>query len=663
MKTNVNYRLDPISQQPPRIAGSDEAQRIARIVMSWASLNPKASALLTLSNGSLSVQENGVQIKNVLNASQWNVSDLVQPGFELAMNVSQIGLQLFCPRLMFITHAISHGYKIIILTKDGIIHLKDQEWKKALFCGGQILSSSIYIASSFHGSHLLRALSLSMQGATELGTAFCFLSQENISNLDYLEALSNAVLGCLRLYQAKDQASTFYRNQFGHQLTQKEVKALFSTLPASLQEAQQDDLDCLKYTFLNQEKFDFEGYLKEHNISSQLKGLDFGQLYSVEKIAFNNLEFVRCSFDATCLEDCSFDNARFSQTTFLDAWVSDSSFTNSLFSNCYFNRSRMLNLIWDNVAFNACSIHSSAFVNSSFSNVQFTHSEINQSYLNSSTFINTTFDQCYLNEAVFLGADAKNSQFIDSELTDNLLCDTADQFHFDDKTVVHIPTKPVIAYSSDPYEMLEWGDINDPLADALRDAGALVLMFNYSPPEVDAYKLKEEIHLMRPQLVPHKLRSVPIQLFEKAKTGSEIAKIQKITQKVMHMCDGVCIPGGMDVNPVLYGKKIDEYDYWWYDDCQDMMEAGAIYSAMQDQKPVIGICRGAQLGAVVNGGTLKDVPFEGGFDDYVTRPWPGTKEHQLFQSIYGTDHVGGLSCHSQAIKDVPEGFSIFGRES
>jgi putative glutamine amidotransferase len=66
--------------------------------------------------------------------------------------------------------------------------------------------------------------------------------------------------------------------------------------------------------------------------------------------------------------------------------------------------------------------------------------------------------------------------------------------------------------------------------------------------------------------------------------------------------DGLIIGGGVDVEARLYG--VDTIDEWPADPARDVLELRGLDWAERRQRPVLGICRGAQLMNVHRGGTL-----------------------------------------------------------
>ena len=68
------------------------------------------------------------------------------------------------------------------------------------------------------------------------------------------------------------------------------------------------------------------------------------------------------------------------------------------------------------------------------------------------------------------------------------------------------------------------------------------------------------------------------------------------------VCDGLLLPGGVDVDPSLYGQEKDPTTE--FEQALDRLQLDTLRRFLEARKPVFGICRGHQLINVALGGTL-----------------------------------------------------------
>ncbi len=129
--------------------------------------------------------------------------------------------------------------------------------------------------------------------------------------------------------------------------------------------------------------------------------------------------------------------------------------------------------------------------------------------------------------------------------------------------------------------------------------------------------------------------------------------------------DGLLLPGGEDINPLLYGDEpVKEVTYM--NGSKDSFEIQLVKKMFMESKPIFGICRGAQVINVAFGGTLiQDIPSQS--DSKISHRQSSQifgepthtvkiKQNSLMNELLG-DTVLVNSVHHQAIDSLADGFS------
>ena len=136
--------------------------------------------------------------------------------------------------------------------------------------------------------------------------------------------------------------------------------------------------------------------------------------------------------------------------------------------------------------------------------------------------------------------------------------------------------------------------------------------------------------------------------------------------------DAVFLPGGADIDPVSYGKAphplCDKTDRE-----RDRVELALARWAMEEGKPLLGVCRGMQLINLAAGGTLfQDIaeqmphalkhdyfPFSGqSFTrDYLAHEVSVVQGTRL-AGVFGAGQLRVNSMHHQGVRDIGEGLIV-----
>ena len=134
-------------------------------------------------------------------------------------------------------------------------------------------------------------------------------------------------------------------------------------------------------------------------------------------------------------------------------------------------------------------------------------------------------------------------------------------------------------------------------------------------------------------------------------------------------CDGFLFTGGVDIDPCRYGeeKKPTCGDI---QSNRDELEFKVFKKAFESGKPILGICRGAQLVNVALGGTLyQDLPTELA-SDIAHRQKEGILDysHRInvvkgtpLYALMGEEKIKGNSFHHQAIKMLGDGLKVMAK--
>lgn len=157
--------------------------------------------------------------------------------------------------------------------------------------------------------------------------------------------------------------------------------------------------------------------------------------------------------------------------------------------------------------------------------------------------------------------------------------------------------------------------------------------------------------------------AIPI-ILPLAADGADIAQLADL-------CDGFLFTGGQDVAPQLYGEAMKP-TCGELCPARDTLERELLNRALEQDKPILGICRGLQILNVTLGGTLyQDLPTEHPpeishsmkppYDRaaHTVRILPDTPLAALLQK----PELGVNSCHHQAIKTLAPGLVEMARST
>lgn len=159
--------------------------------------------------------------------------------------------------------------------------------------------------------------------------------------------------------------------------------------------------------------------------------------------------------------------------------------------------------------------------------------------------------------------------------------------------------------------------------------------------------------------------ATPILLY---RAGHALSDLANWAAALIDRVDGLVLSGGQDIGPETYGDSLQN-PAWVGDAHRDTFELALYRAAIAAKKPVLGVCRGAQLIGVAEGGTLwQDLPSLRGpqtptlthrdqpLYDRLTHPI--VFENPFLDQIFdGEPHIVN-SVHHQALRELPTTLTV-----
>jgi putative glutamine amidotransferase len=150
--------------------------------------------------------------------------------------------------------------------------------------------------------------------------------------------------------------------------------------------------------------------------------------------------------------------------------------------------------------------------------------------------------------------------------------------------------------------------------------------------------------------------------------------------ELLETLEGVVVTGGVDVNPVRYGGRLEHArsEAGRYRNDRDDFESALVRATRERKIPTLGICRGLQIANVAFGGTLVEDLREEYGEEYKlehrqttelgldrTEHAPGhdvsVEPDSRLAALLGTTLFPANSMHHQAIRAVGEGLVVVAR--
>jgi putative glutamine amidotransferase len=138
---------------------------------------------------------------------------------------------------------------------------------------------------------------------------------------------------------------------------------------------------------------------------------------------------------------------------------------------------------------------------------------------------------------------------------------------------------------------------------------------------------------------------------------------KKILRRLYEQCQGILLSGGNDLDPAAYGERPTDKTID-FSTKRDRQEVQLLKWALEDDKPVLAICRGMQLLNVAQGGTLyqdisAELPAAETHDISAEKKRESRIVHSLrikpdskLAKLLGVTELGANAYHHQAVKKL-----------
>lgn len=143
----------------------------------------------------------------------------------------------------------------------------------------------------------------------------------------------------------------------------------------------------------------------------------------------------------------------------------------------------------------------------------------------------------------------------------------------------------------------------------------------------------------------------------------------ELSLETLKLCDGIILSGGEDVDPFYYGQEPHQ-KLGRTIPLRDEVEIAIVNTALENNIPILAICRGVQLLNVALGGTLiQDIPSQvkdsimheqhsRGQERNRATHWAEITENSKLHQILGESKVRVNSLHHQALDHVADELEV-----
>lgn len=607
MTTNLQIHVDTNQRPNPLLESEQRRNRYLNIAIPYLCLYAPTALLVSIGTGSTKTWAILKEIYSHGKRGEWK-----EGGKEVvhcALVVGSVAGSILYPT---VGSLISHGAQLANDAAQMTLYFYHEQYDQAAWKAVSSLHTVIYLGSIVYATPALIALSLLSQAAFEAYKASKDLSREN-----YLEAIANIGLALIRANQARPHVERAKRNFFGTRINQAQFNLLMNQMEARRQSNPQEPIQ-LEAEFIRQ------------NYSNNIQGITFARNMSNQ--VYDNMNF----------DDCSFEKINLN---------------NVKYNNCSFKNTNLIQSIFETAIFNGCNMEGSLWNHASLKNVKWINCNMTGANFNDAVINNVLFQKCKMFETSFLCSKAANSSMLDSDLTDCLIFKAKEGFNIRGG-IAHKITRPVVGLL---WNHKQQGSYATLTAERLKkDFNALVLTIEMEPDDINLKALNREVDSCIAAANRNSGMTIAEQILKNG--GANVQAIKAKAKETVEAIDALWIPGGNDIHPKYYGEKVTEdYEGDKNDAHRTVTEFAMIQQAKQNKVFTLGICRGAQILNVAQGGTLnqevddEDDSHWGETHDLKLGRDDGSNAYAVMKQMMGGTRINGLSMHHQANNKLGKG--------
>lgn len=608
MTPEINVQIDANQRPNPLLEPKDKGNRLLNIAIPYLSLYAPTAMLVAIGMGTVKTFESVTEIYQSNKAGDLN-------GTAKGMVKGVLVIYSVAGTLLYPTIGtlISNGAQLANDSAQVVFFLYQLELKEAALKALSSAHTIIYLGSILYATPELIAISLLSQAAFE-----AYKASDHLFKGEYLEAIANIGLACIRSHQARPHLERAQRNMFGEEITQAQFDQLMNEIEMSRQNQQQAD-----------NPVRLEALFIRDNLSNNVRNINFAR--NANNTAYDFMNFDNCSFE-------------------------NKTITNATYSNCSFVNTNLINSVFQSVQFRDCNMKDSIWNYSKLTNVEWYNCDMSGASFNDAIMNRVLFDKCKLFETSFLCTKAAQSAMVNSDLTDCMIWRAKDGFKIAGG-IAHKITRPVVGILWDYKSPKTYAKYT---VDRLKSGfKALVLKIEMNPDNaiVNQAELRSEIDSSIRTRDPRSDKTVAQHILERG--GKHINEIKAKAEETAEALDAFWIPGGWDINPKYYGERLTPHDQpVETDDYRTITEFAMIQQAIKRKLFTLGICRGNQIINVYHGGTLNHhVDDHHSEMHHLKLKNDGSKAYEIMKKVLGGTEVDALSMHHQANLKIGKGLT------